>query len=84
METQDLINWAVGIVGAMFGFFGKTLWEAVQDLHKADKALAEKVNSIEVLVAGKYVTRDELAVAIDRIVSQLDRIEEKLAGKADK
>lgn len=81
---QTIINWLIAMAGAAFGFFGKSLWEAVKDLQAADKALAEKVSSIEVLVAGKYCTRDELAGAIGRITTQLDRIEEKLAGKADK
>ncbi len=81
---QSLINWLVAAGGAVFGFLGKSLWEAVKDLQAADKALADKVNSIEVLVAGKYVTRDELSTAINRIVDQLDRIEEKIEKKADR
>jgi hypothetical protein len=81
---QTLINWLVAAAGAVFGFIGKSLWEAVKDLQVADKALADKVNSIEVLVAGKYVTRDELSVAIGRIADQLDRIEGKLEKKADR
>lgn len=81
---QSLINWLVAAAGAAFGFLGKSLWEAVKDLQIADRALADKVQSIEVLVAGTYVTRNELANAIDRISSQLDRIEEKLEHKADK
>ena len=81
---QSLLNWIVAAAGAVFGFLLKSVWEAVKDLQTADKALAEKVNAIEVLVAGKYVTRDELATAIDRITAQLDRIEEKMLQKADK
>ena len=81
---QTLINWLMASVGAAFGFFGKSIWESVKELQRADKALAEKVNSIEVLVAGKYVTRDELGQAIGRIVDQLDRIEGKLEKKADR
>ena len=81
---QTLINWIVAAAGAAFGFIGKALWEAVKELQVADKALAEKVNGIEVLVAGKYVTRDELTTAISRIGIQLDRIEEKIEKKADR
>jgi hypothetical protein len=81
---QTIINWVMAGAGAAFGFFGKTLWEAVKDLQAADKALAEKVNGIEVLVAGKYVTRDELSASINRLVDQLDRIESKLEKKADR
>jgi len=81
---QTLVNWIVAASGAVFGFLLKAIWEAVKDLQASDKALADKVSSIEVLVAGKYVTRDELTAAIGRITSQLDRIEEKLAQKVDR
>ena len=81
---QTLVNWVVAAAGAVFGFLLKAIWEAVKDLQASDKALADKVSSIEVLVAGKYVTRDELTAAIGRISSQLDRIEEKLAQKVDR
>lgn len=82
--SQDFINIILGSFGALLGFVGKSLWDAVKDLQAADKTLTEKVNAIEVLVAGKYVTREELTGAIDRITQQLDRIEAKVAGKADK
>lgn len=81
---QTIINLIIAATGGLFGFIMKSLYEAIKELQKADRDLADKVSSIEVLVAGKYVTRDELATAINRIVSQLDRIEEKLQGKADK
>lgn len=82
--SQDFINVILGSFGALLGFLGKSLWDAVKDLQTADKALADKVNAIEVLVAGKYVTRDELTHLFDGMVKQLDRIESKLESKADK
>lgn len=82
--SQDFINIVLGSFGALLGFLGKSLWDAVKDLQAADKALTEKVNAIEVLVAGKYVTRDELTNIFDKVTKQLDRIEDKLEGKADK
>lgn len=81
---QTIVNWIVAAAGAVFGFLLKSVWEAVKDLQAADKALADKVSAIEVLVAGKYVTREELSAAVDRVVAQLDRIEHKLQGKADR
>lgn len=81
---QTIVNWLFGIVSAVLGFLLKSLWDAVKDLQAADKAISEKVSSIEVLVAGKYVTRDELTSALSRITAQLDRIEERLQGKADR
>ncbi len=62
----------------------KVLHESVRDLQTADKRLAEKVASIEVLVAGNYVKRDDFDKSMDAIFRKLDRIEDKLDGKADK
>jgi hypothetical protein len=66
------------------GWVLNTLWKTVTDLQKADASLAEKVASIEILVAGKYVTRDALDKAFDLLLAKLDRIENKLDNKADK
>ena len=85
MDTaQSLFNVAVGVAGAVGGWWMKAIWEALRDLQSADQALAGKVSSIEVLVAGTYVTRDELSRTIIAMMGKLDRIEDKLDLKADK
>lgn len=81
---QTIVNWLAAFAGAVLSFLLSKLWEAVKDLQAADKALADKVAAIEILVAGKYVTRDELGHAIDKVSQQLDRIEHKLEAKQDK
>lgn len=81
---QTIINWLVAGFGGLLGFLLKAVWDAVKDLQTADKDLAEKVKAIEVLVAGKYVSREELSSTIDRIMAQLDRIEQRLSSKVDK
>lgn len=62
----------------------KVLHESVRDLQEADKRLADKVSSIEILVAGNYVKRDDFDKSVQAIFHKLDRIEDKLDGKADK
>ena len=81
---QNLINMLAAAVSVLFGWILKTVWDAVKDLQKADDELIDKVNRIEVLVAGEYVKRDEFRADIDRIFDKLDTIEKKLDGKADK
>jgi hypothetical protein len=78
------INVIVPILFGLFGWVLKALWMAVKDLQADDKQLSEKVNSIEVMVAGDYVRRDELASMFDRLMERLDKIDDKLDGKADK
>jgi len=81
---QTFINWLLSGVGALIGFLLNAVWQAVKDLQKADKALAERVGEIEVLVAGSYITKTDFTSVTDAIFRKLDRIEDKLDGKADK
>jgi hypothetical protein len=84
MQPQDYINLLVAACGALGGWVLKTIWAAVIDQQKETKDLSDKVNSVEVLVAGQYVRRDELTGILTRIDSKLDAISTKLDGKADK
>ena len=84
LSVQTVLNIAICVAGFLMGWVLNTLWKTVTDLQKADASLAEKVASIEILVAGKYVTRDALDKAFDLLLAKLDRIENKLDNKADK
>lgn len=84
MPTQDIINAAIGVAGALGGWWLKTIWEALRELQKADQMLAEKVSAIEVLVAGQYIRRDEFEKMVTALFSKLDKIYDRLETKADK
>jgi hypothetical protein len=84
MDAQDIINVLFAACGALLGWTLKRIWTAVDHLQEQDKALAEKVQAIEVLVAGTYVKRDDLEKVTNQLFHQLDRIESKLDGKVDK
>ena len=83
-DTQTLFNIAVGLSGALGGWWLKAVWEAVRDLQSADKSLVEKVTAIEVLVAGRYVTREEFKKDIETLFKKLDHISEVVSRKADR
>ena len=84
METQTVINYLVLFAGATGGWVLKILWDSIHDLREADIALTEKVGTIEILVAGSYITRDEFSKTITAMFMKLDRIEDKVSLKADK
>ena len=84
MDLQAILNIAFGLAGALAGYILKTMHEAMRDLQKADVELTDKVQKIEVLVAGQYVKRDDMERLSSALFSKLDRIEQKLDGKADK
>ena len=84
MFDQTVFNIALAISGFLGGWVLKVIWDAVKDLQSADKVLVEKVNTIEILIAGNYMSKqdfDKIAIAI---FAKLDKIEDKLDKKADK
>ena len=79
-----MFQWVVGGLCVCFGIMLKACWDAVKDLQTADKTLVERVTGVEVLVAGKYVTHDDMDKLSTAIFAKLDRIEDKLDHKVDK
>lgn len=77
MDMQTLINTAVGIGLSVFGWFAREMWGAVaelrSDLHRLERDLPVY-----------YVRKDEFTDHMSRIEKKLDRIFEKLEGKADR
>ena len=81
---QGMINTIITLTGGTFGWLLKTLWDSVRMLEKADDMINEKVNRVEVLVAGEYVRREEFQDGVQRLFTKLDQIEAKIDQKADK
>ena len=81
---QTLFNIAVTVSGFLGGWWLKVMWDAVKDLQSADKVLVEKVSSIEILVAGNYMTKSDFDKIGAAIFAKLDKIEDKLDRKVDK
>ncbi len=84
MDGQTAFNIAVGLVGGLGGWVLNNIKSSIDSLHKSDSMLTDKVQAIEVLVAGQYVRRDDMDKSIAAIFAKLDRIEAKLDHKADK
>lgn len=84
MDNQSLINLLFGIVGFSGAWMLNSITTSIKALQKADEELADKVQHIEVLVAGSYVKRDDLDKLSSALFAKLDRIETKLDTKVDK
>lgn len=81
---QNVFNLAVGIAGALGGWWMKAMWDALKDLQRTDERLSRDIGDLKVLVAGQYVSRESFDKLSNAIFTKLDRIEDKLDGKADK
>lgn len=84
LDLQTAFNLAVALGAFLGGWVLNTLWQAIKDLQKNEKALTEKVVAVEVLVAGSYMTRREHAESMTRLENALIRIEGKIDGKVDR
>lgn len=81
---QQLFNIVLAIAGALGGWWMKAMWESVKKLEATDQNLTKEVGELKILVAGEYMKRDEFERTSNAIFAKLDRIEDKLDGKADK
>lgn len=84
MDTQMTFNVLFGVIAVLFGWLARIMWVSIRDLQKSTSDTAEKVQRIEVLVAGDYVRKDDLDRKIDAIFTKLDKIHDKLDTKQDK
>ena len=84
MDSQTIINTAIALVGFLGGWILKVIWEAVKELQVVDKLLTEKVNTIEILIAGNYMSKHDFDKIAAAIFAKLDKIEDKLDRKVDK
>jgi predicted negative regulator of RcsB-dependent stress response len=77
MDPQSLINIAAGLAIAIGGWFARQVWDSVQ-------RLKEDLHSIEVDLPKSYVTKDDFNQTMKHIENMVQRIYDKLDGKADK
>lgn len=84
MDSQTAFNIVLSLVAFLGGWVLNSLRDSIKSLQKTDAELADKVQHIEVLVAGTYVKRDDLKELSTALFNKLDKIELKLDGKADK
>lgn len=83
-EYQLAFNVLLSLVAFLGGWVLNSVRDSVKSLHDSDELLSTKVQSIEVLVAGQYVTRDEMGKLTDAIFRKLDKIDMKLDRKQDR
>lgn len=82
MDYQVLFNIVLGAFGALAMFLIANLHKKIDRLSDEDRELMLKVSELEVLVAGKYVTRTEFDAKIDAFFVKLDSIDDKLDRRA--
>jgi len=81
MDTQTLINFALGALLALVGWLARQLWEAVE-------RLKQNLHDIEVELPSNYVKREEFSESLKEIKDLCRQIFDKVDSlekrKADK
>jgi hypothetical protein len=81
MDTQTLINFALGALLALIGWLARQLWEAVE-------RLKQDLHDIEVELPSNYVKREEFSESLKEIKDLCRQIFDKVDSlekrKADK
>lgn len=77
VDAQTFINLALGIILAGTGWWGRVVWDSLQKLK-------DDVHEIEIDLPKSYVSKKEFHDTMFRIEGIVQKIFDKLDGKADK
>lgn len=84
MDWQYIADGLFIISGIVLGALYKELQANIKEMEQDTMKLADKVNGIEVLIAGNYIKREEFEKLADALFRKLDIISDKIDKKADK
>lgn len=83
-QSQELFNIVLGIAAFFGGWWVKTLWASLKEQQKRQEGFVDRMAQTEVTVARLCAAREETQRNFEAMFRKLDRIENKLDGKADK
>jgi len=81
IDPQIAFNGIIGIAAFFGGFILRSISDSLKELKAADVIMSEKINRIDVLVAGEYVKRAEFEKLSSAMFAKLDRIEDRLTDR---
>jgi len=77
LDAQMLINFAIGAILAGIGWWARVVWDSLQKLK-------DDIHEIEIDLPKSYVSKAEFHDTMNRIENIVQKIFDKLDGKADK
>jgi hypothetical protein len=84
MDLQIIFNLIAGMVVAIGGWFARQIWDSVKELKNDISGIRLHMSEVYVKKSEVENFRADMDKRFDRIELLLDKIFEKLDGKADK
>ena len=76
VDYQAAFNLAVLVIAGSGGWGMKMLYDAIKSLKQADKELGEKVQNLELSIAGSIATKEDTEKILDKIDTLNTRVTE--------
>jgi hypothetical protein len=77
MDFQSIFNLIGGAILCAIGWWCREIWDSV-------KSLKNSLQDVEIDIAKNYASKAEINTRLDKIDDVLERIFDKLDGKADR
>ena len=77
MDVQYIVDGVIALVGALFGWLFKIVWDAIRELK-------EDMKETNRMIHENYVRKDDYRIDMAEIKGMFTRIMDKLEQKADK
>tara|TARA_R110000868_G_scaffold269845_1_gene529256 strand:- start:31 stop:291 length:261 start_codon:yes stop_codon:yes gene_type:complete len=84
VDYQTLFNIVLGAFSFLAGFMLNSIWQEIRGLQAQQGKAIDRLNSIEVLVAGNYITRAEFSRTMEKLFEKVDGITVAVSAKADR
>lgn len=75
---QTAFNVAVTLIGFLGGWILKSVTDTLKEMRADNHSLRNKVQAMEILVAGSYVRREDLEKFGETMFRKLDKLEERV------
>ena len=72
-----------GLLSAI-SFILKVVWDGLRELQKADVELTGQIGRVRLMMSDSYIKKEDFDRMANALFAKLDKIENKLDGKADK
>lgn len=78
MDMQTAFNLAVMLIGGLGGWLLKSITNRLDELYQSEHNLRNKLQAVELLVAGSYVKHSDLKEFGESLSKRLDKFEDRL------